>query len=373
MNKLEKSTWGHFVVGEEFECSTTSALKAKDIKDGEIPYITRTGTNNGLDKFVEDGVKNLGNCITIGAEGTVAFYQEDDFIAGVKVYTIRHEKMNKKNGLFLATILNLDKYKYSYNRARILDKIKEEIISLPQTPEGEIDWQAMEAIMESLESEAKTREDKIIKLAKNDPNTIRTLVDRIDSKNFNDWAGNTDKEYQKIETKHWQPFYMDDLFEITTGGDILPTDEEEGDIPVICLGFENNGYSMKIKNNPKHPLYDSGCITVSGWAGGLKAFYQPEDFYVKGRLKVCKPKFNMNSRIALFICTVINLQSYKFSYGRKSSGEKFSRMTINLPIMKNENDKPLIDDSKKYSKEGYIPDFSFMENFINSLPYSEKV
>ena len=63
---------------------------------------------------------------------------------------IRNKKLNKYNGLFICTVLNQDVYKYSYGRARILDKIKQEIIKLPVDKNGNPDWDYMEKYIKSL-------------------------------------------------------------------------------------------------------------------------------------------------------------------------------------------------------------------------------
>lgn len=148
---LNTENWKEFVVGEVFQCCTTSALDINESVEGNIPYITRSALNNGLtDHFgnIEKAVR--GNCITIGAEGTIAFYQPDDFIPGVKLYTLRHKKINPVNAMFLVTILNSSAYLYSYGRARILEKLKTETIKLPTTEKGEIDWDFMEAYIKSI-------------------------------------------------------------------------------------------------------------------------------------------------------------------------------------------------------------------------------
>lgn len=46
---------------------------------------------------------------------------------------------------------------------------------------------------------------------------------------------------------------------------------------------------------------------------------------------------------------------------------------ICLPIRYNSNDLPYIDDTNKYSDEGYIPDWQFMEDYIKSLPYGDRI
>lgn len=125
--------WKEFKVGHVFNCETTSLSIKDDLSDGNVPFISRTAENNGCDGYVEIDCDKItkGNCLTIGAEGIYSFYQPIDFATGNKVYQLRNENMNPHIALFLATILNLEDYRYSYGRARILSKLKEEIIKLP--------------------------------------------------------------------------------------------------------------------------------------------------------------------------------------------------------------------------------------------------
>lgn len=155
-----------FEVGELFDCSTTKSYNPNkgDLPNGNTPYVTRSAFNNGISGYFDDesGVfMNDGNCITIGAEGGVAFYQPDDFIAGIKVYTLRHDRMNCEIGMFLCGALNVHSYIYSYTNARVLDKIKAETVQLPVKPgtyavtymQDDIDWTYMEAYVRIMEKQ----------------------------------------------------------------------------------------------------------------------------------------------------------------------------------------------------------------------------
>ena len=73
------------------------------------------------------------------------------------------------------------------------------------------------------------------------------------------------------------------------------------------------------------------------------------------------------------MATVIRQEKYKFSYGRKWTLENMKISEIKLPIQRDENGNPIIDTDKKYSDKGYIPDWRFMEYFIKSLPYSDRI
>ena len=153
---LNKEKWHWFEVGKILQCKATKHSIIYDQQKGSFPLVSRSASNNGIIASVDADVDclNNGNCITIGAEGLYAFYQPDDFVAGVKVYTLRQANLNPYNAQFLCTILNREVYRYSYGNARILDKIKKEKIKLPaiKNAEGEYepDWQFMEDYIKSL-------------------------------------------------------------------------------------------------------------------------------------------------------------------------------------------------------------------------------
>ena len=153
-NKLKLNTkeWQWFVVGNVFDCSTTKHAIQQDLSEGDTPFVTRSAENNGVSAYIDatNCVINDPNCITIGAEGVFAFYQPKAFVTGVKVYTLRHERLNKYNALFISTLLNKENYRYNYGNARILDKIKKEQIKLPVDTNGNPDWQWMEDYIKSL-------------------------------------------------------------------------------------------------------------------------------------------------------------------------------------------------------------------------------
>ena len=149
--KIDTSNWKSYKIKDIFDCKTMKALDIKEFVPGNINYITRSALNNGNSgKCGNNEFVNKGNCITIGAEGKYAFYQEKDFVAGVKVYSLRNKYLNKYNALFITTLLNKKVELYSYGRARILEKIKEEVIKLPVNKSNDIDWNYMTDIIKRI-------------------------------------------------------------------------------------------------------------------------------------------------------------------------------------------------------------------------------
>ena len=167
---VDTSDWGEFVVGELFDCNTTKTFypNKSELPEGNTPYITRSTYDNGISGYYDDINNEFtieGNCLTIGAEGGIAFWQPKPFIAGVKVYTIRHPHLNELTALFIASILNTNSANYSYTNARVLAKIKAESIKLPLKPstdpsnytQKDIDWAYMEKVMQTIEEKAQNR------------------------------------------------------------------------------------------------------------------------------------------------------------------------------------------------------------------------
>jgi hypothetical protein len=81
----------------------------------------------------------------------------------------------------------------------------------------------------------------------------------------------------------------------------------------------------------------------------------------------------LNKWTALFILSVLEKERYKYSYGRAFVKEKVEDTILILPILCNRDGTPQIDETCEYSPEGYIPDWSFMEEYIKSLPYGDRI
>jgi hypothetical protein len=149
-NKIDTLGWEEFRIGSLFDCDT--AKQILKTKEGDFPQVNRSAFNNGITKSVKkiDNKINAPNGITIGAEGFRAFYQDAPFMAGNKIYVLRHNKMNKNSGLFVCSILNSIEKRYSYNNARILEKIKNEVHKFPVDKNHQPDWKYMENYMKNL-------------------------------------------------------------------------------------------------------------------------------------------------------------------------------------------------------------------------------
>ena len=74
----------------------------------------------------------------------------------------------------------------------------------------------------------------------------------------------------------------------------------------------------------------------------------------------------------MFICTVLSANQYRYSYGRYAN-KTLPYLILKLPVLKDTNGNPVVDETHTYSEKGYIPDWQFMNDYINSLPYSDRI
>ncbi len=140
-------------------------------------------------------------------------------------------------------------------------------------------------------------------------------------------------------------------------GDIKLEEMDEGTIPLVSSGEANNGIVGNIdsKGDGKAEIFPANRVTIDMFGN---AFYQNEPFYAvsHGRVNILNPKFELTRSIGLFICTVIKQEQYKYSYGRTVYSGVAENMDIVLPVDSNGN-----------------PDWQFMEDYIKSLPYGDRL
>lgn len=138
---------------ERGKCGSAEKLLEKG---EEISYVGAKKEDNGfMYKVVRDeSYVTKGNCIVfIGdGQGSVGYstYQEKDFIGSTTLAMGRNENLNKFNAIFLITLLDKERFKYSFGRKWNGDKLKNTKIKLPIDKDGNPDWQFMENYIKSL-------------------------------------------------------------------------------------------------------------------------------------------------------------------------------------------------------------------------------
>lgn len=161
----------------------------------------------------------------------------------------------------------------------------------------------------------------------------------------------------QLNTCNWRFFEVNRLFDIAGTVKKEPTDfKGYGPYPLISSRTSNNGALGFFDS-----YEETGNVLVIETACNGHCTYQKENFSGHGHLAVLCPRFDMNERIALFFVTIFNHEKFLFNYGRKCSIRKIKKRRIKLPV------KADLDVTCKYSENGYVPDWEFMDDYMKSL------
>lgn len=156
--KLTDREWKEFLFSDVFtKIQRGKRLKKGDHIKGEVPYVSSTANNNGIDGFVgnTERVRIFSDCITLANSGSVgsAFFQEFTFIASDHVTALKTKGADKYIYLFMLPIIGRLSEKYGFNREINDTRISREKLLLPITSDGTPDWEFMSAFMKRVEQE----------------------------------------------------------------------------------------------------------------------------------------------------------------------------------------------------------------------------
>lgn len=151
---LNTINWKYFDLIQLFEISA-SKDELMDILTigGKTPYVTSSDSNNGVTSYVEEEPTNKAKTITANRGGSVGYfyYQPVDFKAtpvDVRILTPKFE-INTYIGIFMKTVLQLEKYRFNYSRKMGSDRLSKFRIRLPADGDRP-DWGFMEKYIKSL-------------------------------------------------------------------------------------------------------------------------------------------------------------------------------------------------------------------------------
>ncbi|WP_255070489.1 restriction endonuclease subunit S [Lacihabitans sp. LS3-19] len=309
----------------------------------KVNYVSRTEKNNGVSAIVKiiDSIKPFPKgLITVAGSGNSVLescIQPMPFYTGYHVFVLKERKeLTDFEKLFYCFCIKQNRFRYGFGRQA--NKTLGSLLIPKNIPEEFNDI--------TLNSLAKISHDVL------SPQNI------------------------EINIEKWKTFKYggeDGIFEIIKGYyNKKPDHTLKGNIPFVGSSEFTNGvteyYSIddirnanKDEKSSQHPidkkLFPGNCVTVSNNGSVGNAFYQPIDFTCSHDVNVLLLKDGeWNKYIALFICTIIKLEKYRWSYGRKWRPSRMLDSEIKLPVT---------EDGK--------PDFEFMENYIKSLPYSTSI
>lgn len=289
-------------------------------EDG-INFVSSQEKNNGIVGRVQvvDGTKIYpAGCITVPLKGSVLMAHlqpQQCYVAHQIAVLLPKNSMSLQEKLYYITLIRHNSYKYNYGRQA-----------------------------------DKTLGDIFI------PDGCKYNAARIKSLRYNVLTTRNKCEQHPLNIDSWQEFKVGDLFEVKKGKRLTSDDQIEGNTPYIGAIDSNNGVANYIG---QEAIHEGNTISLSYNGSVGEAFYQQKPFWATDDVNVLYFKeengYEFNKYIALFICTVLRQEKYRYSYGRKWVLENMRATVIKLPAYQGK------------------PDFNFMENYIKSLPYGDRI
>ena len=300
---------------------TNLALNKCEEDENGVNFVSRTSKNNGVSakiKKLPDKEPIPAGTISVAMGGSVleSFIQNKEYYTGRDmIYISPKEKMTDNEKLYYCECIKANKFRFNYGR-----QANKTFADLLVPDRSEIpDW-----VYEVEEPDLYKYKEPFT----NDPTP-------------------------ELNTDNWQEFKLTDLFDIIKGNNATQSGPEKT-YPYISSSSTNNGISDYRESDKYHP---GGLLTVSANGACMDTFYQSEDFISCGDVNVLYPKSdNFNKYNAMFFIPILELEKFRFGYGRKSSLDRIKQLIIKLPT----------------TSEGE-PDYQFMENYIKTLPYSKYI
>jgi hypothetical protein len=286
-------------------------------EQSEINFVARTGENNGVTARVTAAGAAApfpAGYITTALGGSVlsSFVQYKPFYTGFHVMALEPKKeMRLEEKLFYCHCIKMNACRYRYGR-QANKTLKN--IELPELP----DWLKKYTI---------------------DYSRITTSIER--------------KELP-LDISRWKKFKIGDIFNVsgtkTTKIDVLK-EYGRGIYPYVTTQSSNNG----VEDFYNYWTEQGKVLVIDSAVTGFCS-YQENNFSASDHVEKLIPRFPVTKYTGLFIAAIINLDRYRYNYGRKFNQKKIKETLIKLPVLDNDE-----------------PDWQFMENYIKALPYSDKI
>lgn len=373
---LDITQWKEFKLSSIFTIHNGKGITKEEIEEnaGDFTVVQSGEENNGVlgkisRKYCEmmDYTFCDDPCLTVARSGSAGFvsFQIDGCVVGdsAKILLLDKSVASVEIYVFLQTLLSANRFKYAYGRKVTESKYINEVIKLP--------IQFAEDGSHLIDATKRYSDDGFIPDWKWMENYIKTLHHRpLTTRNA--------KRDKAINIDKWQDFEFGKLIskiykaKAHNKDDLTETNNPVSSIRYITRTAENNGCELIVSLNDidSDTIEEANAITIGDTTA--TCFYQDEKFIAGDHMVVVRAEW-LNKARALFILSILRKEQYKYSYGRAFLMDRIKSTTLKLPIVHNDDGTPYVDEAHKFSDDGYVPDWTFMENYIKSLPYGDRI
>lgn len=341
MLSLNDREWKEFRLEDLFSVKRPTARNKDDYDDGNICFVASGAVNNGVMKCCapKGGEKlDAGNCLTVSPVDGSCFYQPQSFLgrggAGSSILMLYpvNWNLNRYIGEFISKTVNMTATKYSYGHMANGESIKRDRIMLPVNPNGQPDYDFMEAYIRQQEQD---KVDAYIQYCK-------SCLSELGS----------ETNISEITQKEWLEFFVDDIFTIDSGKRLESYNMTAGSRPFIGATDSGNGVTNYISN--ENESLDSNVLGVNYNGNGMViSFYHPYECLFSDDVKRFHLKNHSDNKyVLLFFKTLILQQKAKYNYGYKFNATRMKRQKIMIPVT--ESGEPDYDYMAQYAKNMMI-------------------
>lgn len=286
------------------------------VKNGTVNFVSRTAQNNGVVAQVEKEMAVApfpAGFITVALGGSVlsSYVQTKPFYTAFHIMVLEPKKhMSLNEKLYYCMCISNNSYRYSYGRQA------NRTLGNIDIPDAVPDWAKYMSIR-----------------------PVTTGIKKSD---------------KNISASDWKEYKLSELFDVSVSVNPNLQSSNAGTTPYVAASSDNNGITAYVD---LFPSQKKNVLTIARNGSVGSTFYQPFDFCSSpDDIRILLPKFKMNVYIGLFIKTIIEKEKFRYAYGRKLGTKRIQNLVIKLP-------------ADIYGK----PDFKYMESYIKSLPYGDRI
>lgn len=323
---LNDVEWGEFFIGGDngiFDISSTKSGIDKNKLNtdlGNIPYITRSDLQNGINLFVTENQssvynKNQGNVITIGLDTQTVFYQKNSFFTGQNIQVLEKENLNKYIAMFIIPLLKIQMKKFNWGgNGATLTRLKRTKILLPIDALGNPNWQFMEDYIKQEQREI-----------------AQKVVSYYEQKVLE-----TGFYLVGLDDVEWKEFNFNEVFrKIQRGRRLKKDDHIGGNIPYISSTSLNNGLDQFIGNEDKVRKFKNNISLANSGSVG-SCFYHDYEYIASDHITSLTLE-KTDKYVYLFMSTLIKKLEEKYSFNREINDKRIKKEKFILPADKNGN------------------------------------
>lgn len=174
----------------------------------------------------------------------------------------------------------------------------------------------------------------------------------------------------KLSDREWREFFLIDtnMFYLEKGKWVTTTNLNgiDGIYDVVGATSKNNGnvFFANVEYSDKKTDKNAICLIKTGQGSVGEAVYKGNEFIPSNNVYVIR-KNDLNKYTGLFITTLINKQSDRYSYGYIRNEQRVLKEKIMLPVTKKDETKPDWPFMEEYIKKQYYNKLNFFNKFLN--------